>query len=189
MKKIILFMLVSLSIFAEWEVYNYFDEFGDPKNTNFSITYDRENEYEIEDEYGDTVVNEISLTIAKVKTNFLKRDKNGVITKSKELISGYSISILAPNFIGTFKNKYNDTIIKIKNDKGEIINISAYTSRDGWNLLIKPEENKKFLDYIKKSKIIKAVYKDYKGNEYLVAFNVDGFKEIDAQLVAETVKY
>lgn len=189
MKKIVLFLLLSMSIFAEWEVVNYTDEFGDALKQNYAITYDNENEYEIEDEYGDTEINEISMSIAKVKTNFLKRDKNGVISKSKDLISGYSISLLAPNFIGTFKNKYNEIGMKIKNDKGEILNINAYTSRDGWSLLVKPEENTKFLEYIKKSETIKAIFKDYKGFEYLVAFNVAGFKDIETQLIADTVKY
>ena len=189
MKKIILFLLLSISAFADWEVCNYYDEFGDAKKSNYAINYDHESEYEFEDENGDTVINQITLTVAKVKTNFLKRDKNGVISKSKTLKDDYSISILAPNYIGTFKNKYNETSIKLKNDKGEILNINAYTSRDGWSLLVKPEENTKFLEYIKKSETIKAIFKDYKGFEYLVAFNVAGFKDIETQLIADTVKY
>ena len=70
MKKVVLFLLLSISIYADWGTVNYTDEFGDEKKENYLISYENEN-------------SNVYLSINKVKTNFLKREKNGKITKTK----------------------------------------------------------------------------------------------------------
>lgn len=104
MKKIILFLLLSISIFADWEVINYTDDFGDPMKENHMVSSD----YDYDD---------VILSVAKLKTNFLKREKTGKIVKTQELKSQIFISLNLTDYIGTFQDNFNEINVKIKNDK------------------------------------------------------------------------
>lgn len=176
MKKVVLFLLLSISIFADWGTVNYTDEFGDEKKENYLISYENEN-------------SNVYLNITKVKTNFLKREKNGKITKTKELKLQHLVSFNFENYIGTFQDNFNEVQVKIKNDKEEILTLNAYTARDGYGLIIKNENTQKIIDFIKKSENIKLAFKDFEGYDYLFSFEVGGYVVVEKELITVVTKY
>lgn len=176
MKKIILFLLLSISIFANWEVINYTDDFGDPMKENHMVSSD----YDYDD---------VILSVAKLKTNFSKREKNGNIIKTKELKQQLFISLDLPDYIGTFQDNFNEINVKIKNDKEQVLSFNAYTSRDGYSILFKYENSQKLIEFMKKSETIKVTFYDYEGNNYLFNFDVTGYLEAEKELTILTEKY
>lgn len=179
MKKLLfVFLTLCFTVFADWEVLSGVDEFGDATEEKNMVSHD--NEY-------DGVV----LSVSKIKTNFLKREKNGNIKKTQEMKTQYHISVELPDYIGNVDDDgFNETFVKIKNDKNEVIdNLKAYTIRDGYGIIFKPENNAKLIELIKKSETLKIAIVDFEDDTHVLTFNVTGFSESEKQITTILMKY
>ena len=156
MKKmfILIFIMLSLSIFSNWKTVELVDEFRD-KTGQVSIVTDNDNLKE-----------------------FLRIDKE--ISEKGEV--SHKIYIDAYTYLGMSKVS-ETTSVSIRDDKGNTIyDLTGYITNNGNGFIMYDEDAEEVIDAIKRSKTLKIVAIKYNGDSVVLSFNVANFNLFENKL-------